>query len=70
MLLVPDYVPLDLFFIECCLPQAGAVRAQSHTYNRRLQEMEPAALYHPNNPEVAGSPACVLGRRVQPPLPK
>ena len=38
------------------MPQARAICAQPHTYNRRLQEMEPAAQYHPNNPEAGGSP--------------
>ena len=35
----------------------------SSTHNRRLQEMEPAALCHPNNPEVRGSLAYSLGMR-------
>ena len=50
------------------MPQARAARAQPHTYNRRLHLLEPAAQYHPNNPEVPGSLACVLGRRVLAPL--
>jgi hypothetical protein len=37
------------------MPQARAARAQPHTHNRRLHLLEPAALYHPNNPEVGGS---------------
>ena len=37
------------------MPQARAARAQPLTYNRRLHLLEPAALYHPNNPEVPGS---------------
>jgi len=41
-----------------CMPQARAARAQPHTHNRRLHLLEPAALYHPNNPEIPGSPAC------------
>jgi hypothetical protein len=42
----------------------------SPTHTTAGSKREPAAQYHPNNPEVAGSLDWPQGRRVQPPLPK